>query len=207
VIAAADAAGSDRAGIALDCGCGTGLITERLMPRFGGVVALDYSRQSLMQLKKKTWATDVLPVLGDARRLPFRPGVFASVVCGNAFQHLSPLGSQQAGAAELIRVTRPGGRIAVTVHHYSKPKRRPGADWGKIGTPTHHHGTDWIFRFERHELQALFPQAKIIAVGWYELCRVPKVSVWLQGITSRLCGQTLARRGYGHMLLAAVARR
>lgn len=57
-------------------------------------------------------------VFGDAARLPFRDGEFDGVICKEVLEHVKdPL----ASARELVRVTRPGGSVFVTlifVHPY-----------------------------------------------------------------------------------------
>ncbi len=203
ISAVADAAGPTSGGTALDCGAGTGLVTQRLAPMFGRVVALDLSRRSLELLRRKPGCERAILVQADARRLPFPDGVFDAVVCANTLQHLRPGADQLAGAGELVRVARPGGTVAVTVHHYSRRKRRQG--WIKQGRPGQA-GVDYIFRFERDELAALLPGARIRSVGFESLARVPKVSLLLQRVATRILGQRLARRGDGHMLLAMLRR-
>lgn len=201
VHAAANAAGSAAGGIALDCGAGTGMITRRLAPRFGRIVALDFSRKSLERLRRKPGCEQAFLVQADARHLPFSGGVFDAVVCANTLQHLRPGADQQAGAAELIRVAKPVGSVVVTVHHHSRIKRRKG--WIKQGCPGQV-GVDYIFRFDRGELAALLPGARISSIGFDRLARTPKIGLLLQKAAARFLGQVLARRGDGHMLLAVL---
>ena len=49
-------------------------------------------------------------VVGDAHRLPFRDGIFDHVVALNVFEHLR---DPKMAAAEIFRVLKPGGRVAI----------------------------------------------------------------------------------------------
>ena len=90
----------------LDLGCGKGRFARRLMDRGAAVVGLDLSAAMLEQAGR-------LPrVRGSARRLPFANGVFDAAMAVEVFEHLSPRGVDQA-LAELERVLRPGGRLAI----------------------------------------------------------------------------------------------
>ena len=54
----------------------------------------------------------------------------------------------------------------MSVHHYSVEKQRAG--WVREGKPGGKDGCDYIFRYTRSELAALFPSARIRAVGFYD---------------------------------------
>ena len=91
---------------------------------------------------------------------------------------------------------RPGGRYAVSVHHYSVEKQRAG--WIKEGKPGQA-DVDYIYRFSRDELQALFPGCRVRAVGFYG---------WpMQSAITAVAGAWLARRGHGHMIIGYGVRR
>lgn len=174
-------------GRVLDAGCGTGLQTARIDPRCE-IHAVDYSQRSLDLLRRRL--PNVATRTADLRDLPFEDGSFDAVLCANTLQHLTPEG-QRLAARELLRVLRPGGRYAVSVHHYSVEKQRAG--WIKEGKPGQA-GVDYIFRFSLAELQALFPGCRVRAVGFYG---------WpLQHVVSGVAGHLLARLGRGHMLIA-----
>jgi SAM-dependent methyltransferase len=49
---------------------------------------------------------------GDAFHLPFRDQSFDAVICSEVMEHVH---DYRAAARELARVTRPGGRVAVTI--------------------------------------------------------------------------------------------
>lgn len=190
VHAAASAARVQPGQFTLDCGCGTGLVTLGLVAQGATVVALDYSHGSLVELKGKPGTNGVMAVQADIRRLPFRFGTFARVVCANTLQHLAPGSPQQEAAKELRRVAANDGRLVVTAHHFSRAKRKAG--WIKEGKPGQA-SVDYIFRFERGELASLFPGAEIRSIGF---ARRPQR--WL----GRLFGCLASRLNLGHMLMA-----
>jgi SAM-dependent methyltransferase len=55
-------------------------------------------------------------VRGDALRLPFADGAFDRVICAEILEHIR---DDRAAMAEVARVVRPGGLVAVTVPRYS----------------------------------------------------------------------------------------
>jgi ubiquinone/menaquinone biosynthesis C-methylase UbiE len=91
----------------LDVGCGTAVLLEflrawRVAPeRYVGV---DPSREMLRRAAGRTGGL----VAGAAEALPFRDGVFDTVVSASAF-HYWP--EPRAGLAEVRRVLAPGGRV------------------------------------------------------------------------------------------------
>lgn len=89
----------------LDLACGTGDLCREL--RFIGLepVGIDLSFGMLAAAR-----TTAPLVQGDALALPVRDGAADGVTCGFALRNLADLGSF---FAELARVVRPGGRIAL----------------------------------------------------------------------------------------------
>lgn len=185
-------------GLCLDAGSGTGLSTEALRSRCGQVIAVDYSLQSLRVLQKKG-LENVFLVQADIEALPFRPSAFDACLCANTLQHLKPGSPQQHAVAELNRVVRDGGRLVVSVHHYSRDKRRSG--WVKEGKPGQP-GIDYIFRFTRDDLRRLMPGSAIHAVGFYGLLRIPWLGWRMQHPVASVFGRIAGWLGFGHMLIA-----
>lgn len=183
--------GSDRSGIALDCGSGTGLTTMPLIGRFQGVIACDFSRRSLELLKSKPGTGRVLAVQADMRRLPFPGGAFSRVLCANALQHFTPA-DQAIVARELCRVA--GNRLVVSAHHFSRAKRRAG--WIKEGKKNHE--IAYVFRFIRTEFARLFPGSTIRSAGFSG--RIGRrLGPLFRGLAARL--------GLGHLLVAVDSRK
>jgi SAM-dependent methyltransferase len=106
----------------LDLGCGGGRHAFEVYRRGGHVVALDYDGGELRAVESMFRAMDALGeppagatarvVRGDLLALPFPDGVFDKVIAAEVLEHIPDDG---AAMAEIARVVRPGGRIAVTV--------------------------------------------------------------------------------------------
>jgi SAM-dependent methyltransferase len=101
----------------LDVGCGTGALTEAIATtcapeRLAGIDPspgfLDFARRRLgptVELRQ-----------GDAQSLPFAAAEFDRIVCGLVLNFVP---DQALAAAELARVTRPGGEVALYVWDYA----------------------------------------------------------------------------------------
>lgn len=179
-------------GAVLDAGCGTGLAT-RLLLGCREIRALDFSKRSLEILERRIGRrSNLKPVHGDLCALPFPDESFDSVLCANALPCLSPEAHLRA-ASELRRVLKPHGRYAVSVHSYSRAKRR--RHWIKEGRPGQP-GVDYIFRFSRSELLRLFPGARIRAVGFYALPGRVQIAA------ARYFGELVDKFDFGHILIA-----
>ena len=98
----------------LDVGCGTGNVALTAGRNQANVVGIDLTRQmldlaekssSLAGLNRLTW------IEGDAQQLPFKPASF-DVVLSNFGHIFAP--SVERATSEMIRVTRPEGRVAFT---------------------------------------------------------------------------------------------
>jgi len=107
----------------LDLGCGRGRHTFEALRRGASVVASDLDAgvlkeirdmASAMRLEGQTDA-DCSCVPGDATLLPFDDAAFDRVIASEVFEHIE---DDQEGYAEVARVTRPGGLVAITVPRY-----------------------------------------------------------------------------------------
>jgi SAM-dependent methyltransferase len=115
------ALGSARKLSALDVGCGPGLTDEFLVDDFGSVVGVDVSQQMVERARKSNPASRY--VVYDGRRLPFENGSFDLSFAICVLHHVEP-GERLAFAEELVRVTRPGGLIALFEHNPLNPLTR-----------------------------------------------------------------------------------
>lgn len=101
---------------ALDVCCGTGDIATRLARAGATVTGLDFSAPMLEVARErsaKTAASGVTPpnfLQGDAMQLPFNDASFDVVTVGYGLRNLA---RWQTGLAEMLRVTKPGGRVLV----------------------------------------------------------------------------------------------
>ena len=102
----------------LDAGCGTGRITEALVPLGQPVIAVDYSEACLRRMQKRTAGARVLPVQADLRRLPVRSNVMAAVISIEVHPHLRD-GDRQRYLAELARVMTAGAPLSISTLNYN----------------------------------------------------------------------------------------
>jgi demethylmenaquinone methyltransferase / 2-methoxy-6-polyprenyl-1,4-benzoquinol methylase len=99
----------------LDVATGTGMVAAELVRRFGcTVVALDQSDEMLAGARAKLAAEPALAgrirlVRGEAERLPFADGEFDALTFTYLLRYVD---DPAATLAELVRVVKPGGRIA-----------------------------------------------------------------------------------------------
>jgi SAM-dependent methyltransferase len=105
-VAALDLAGSEQV---LDLACGTG--NAALLARRAGAVVtgLDASPRLLEVARERV--PEARFIHGDAARLPFDDGRFDAAVSVFGLIFARP---GEAAAAEIARVVRPGGRVAIT---------------------------------------------------------------------------------------------
>jgi SAM-dependent methyltransferase len=122
-------------GPVLDLGCGKGRFARLVEQRIPGrpVVGFDLAAAML-----RVVPPPVIPCLGSMTHLPFRSGAFAAAYATESLEHAVDI----AGAvAELCRVVRPGGRIAIIDKNADQ--------WGRLETPP------WEKWFRRDELEGL----------------------------------------------------
>jgi demethylmenaquinone methyltransferase / 2-methoxy-6-polyprenyl-1,4-benzoquinol methylase len=92
----------------LDACCGTGDLAVEAERRGGRVVGLDFSARMLERARRKSGT--IQWVQGDALALPFADGDFDAATVGFGVRNLEDL---DRGLAELHRILRPGGKLAV----------------------------------------------------------------------------------------------
>ena len=105
-----DAAGVREATHVLDAGTGTGAVAAEAIRRGARVTAVDAAPDMAARAAVAARGADVR--LAELPRLPFADGEFDAVAGNFVLNHV---GRPRAALAELRRVTRPGGRVAVTV--------------------------------------------------------------------------------------------
>jgi demethylmenaquinone methyltransferase/2-methoxy-6-polyprenyl-1,4-benzoquinol methylase len=98
---------------ALDLCCGTGDIAFALAEQGAEVTGLDFSEKMLEVAQSRrehgpAKIQDVKFMQGDAQQLPFPDNSFDAVTVGYGLRNLSSL---ETGLQEMVRVTKPGGRI------------------------------------------------------------------------------------------------
>ncbi len=100
----------------LDAGCGTGYALQLAAKAGARVSALDASGPLLEVVRERIPDADVR--VGDLEALPYDDATFDVVTAFNSVQYAS---APAAAVAELARVTRPGGRVAIGV--WGEPSR------------------------------------------------------------------------------------
>ncbi|MCU1455634.1 MAG: Methyltransferase family protein [Acidimicrobiales bacterium] len=107
--------------LVLDMGAGAGRHAFECFRRGARIVALDYSLGDLKDVSAlfaamrdagEAPAGAAACVNGDGTRLPFPDDTFDRIICSEVMEHIP---DDATAAAELCRVLKPGGRIAVTV--------------------------------------------------------------------------------------------
>ena len=109
----------------LDMGCGGGRHAFEAFRRGARVVALDADDSELKDVAILFAAMEEAgepapgavgtPLNGDAVHLPFPDGAFDRIIAAEVLEHIPP---DAAAMAELARVLRPGGTMAVTVPRF-----------------------------------------------------------------------------------------
>jgi SAM-dependent methyltransferase len=105
-----DAADVQASARVLDVGTGTGTVAALACSRGAQVVAIDAEPSMADLARRQAPAADIR--LATLPHLPFAAGSFDAAVANFVLNHV---GDPAAAAAELRRVVRPGGRIAVTI--------------------------------------------------------------------------------------------
>ncbi|HEX3861687.1 MAG TPA: methyltransferase domain-containing protein [Stellaceae bacterium] len=93
----------------LDVCCGTGLVTEAALRRGAAARGVDFSAAMLGEARRSN--PKIAFNEGDAEDLPYPDAAFAAVVANFGIHHVP---RPQKAVAEMLRVLRPGGRMAFT---------------------------------------------------------------------------------------------
>jgi SAM-dependent methyltransferase len=141
----------------LDVACGPGNFTAPLaeqLPDGGLAVGFDISEPMLTRAVLDNSGPRTCYVRGDARMLPFDDETFDAVCCFGAL-YLIPQPFRVAH--EMVRVLRPGGRIAILTSYAGQPapiQRFLNAGAGVIG----------LTMFDRHAFVDLFTSSGLVDV-------------------------------------------
>jgi SAM-dependent methyltransferase len=136
----------------LDAGCGTGRITEALVPLGQPIIAVDYSDACLRRMQERTAGARVLPVQSDLRNLPIRSEVMAAAISIEVHPHVRD-GDRERYLSELARVLAPGGPLSISTLNYNLVFRA----WKALGNTgaregSHVLGNDYHYRrYDRDE--------------------------------------------------------
>jgi len=92
----------------LDACCGTGDLAVAALEAGATVTGLDFSERMLERARSKS--SEIEWIQGDAEKLPFEDASFDAATVGFGVRNLADL---ERGLAELRRVLRPDGRVAI----------------------------------------------------------------------------------------------
>lgn len=104
-----DALALTRGATLFDAGCGAGLMAAEAARRGAVVTGLDASAAMLEVARERV--RDGRFDVGDIEQLPYEDATFDATMAINSIFYCTDM---RAGMAELARVTRPGGRVAIT---------------------------------------------------------------------------------------------
>jgi SAM-dependent methyltransferase len=190
-------------GRVLDMGCGGGRHAYEAWRRGATVVALDRDQQ---ELKSVHYVVHEMldagelphgrcggPTRGDALALPFPTDTFDGIITSEVLEHVW---ADTVAIAELVRVLRPGGRMAVTV-----PTRWPERVSWALNHEYHDQPGGHIRIYRQHELEQKLEAAGLYLRGSHHAHALHSPYWWLKCAVGLDNPDALAVRKY-HDLLA-----
>jgi SAM-dependent methyltransferase len=106
----------------LDVGCGVGMYTAAFLRETPHVFGIEVECERALEARER--AAGVVQAVGE--RLPFPDAAFDVVFSHEVLEHVA---DDRACVAEMVRVTRPGGRIVVFVPNRRYPFETHGVFW------------------------------------------------------------------------------
>jgi SAM-dependent methyltransferase len=103
-------------------GCGVGTYMEHLTPRAGSVMGLDIEFARLTEARQRAPRV----VCGAGERLPFPSESFDLLLSHEVLEHVQ---DDAAAVREIVRVLRPGGRLALFCPNRGYPFETHGVYW------------------------------------------------------------------------------
>lgn len=154
--------------IILDLGAGTGVLTETYISKCKNVVAVDFSFQSLIELRKKIKSNNVDSVHlvhADASFLPLRNGLFDKIVSNDLLEHIPSDRLRRIVVKQIYKVLKNSGDLILSAYHLNLSKMIKGLI--KIGDVRgregyHSDGKIYYYNFTKKELEELF-------IGFFEV--------------------------------------
>jgi SAM-dependent methyltransferase len=166
----------------LDLGCGGGRHAFEAMRRGARVVALDYSAAELKDVAavsgamieggEVTWDIWAGVVNGDALDIPFPDNCFDRIITSEVLEHIW---DDERAISELVRVLRPGGRLAVTVPTRWPERINWALDWHYHDTPGGH-----VRIYRQHELETKLQRAGVFLRGSHHAHALHSPYWWLK---------------------------
>jgi len=181
-----NAAGVTAGGTVLDVCTGHGVLARSAAQRGAKVSAIDFAEKMVAAARRNAPMADCQQ--GDAQNLPYGDNTFNSVVCSYGIIHLP---QPDRALAEMHRVLRPGGRVAVSVWQAPSPTNGFGLllgavkAHGRLDVPLPH-GPD-LFQFSSHDAM----KAALSETGFRDVSvvnvplrnRLPSAEAFLNSVT------------------------
>lgn len=186
----------------LDAGCGAGRHSVEAVRRGADVVALDLSASDLATAREgvEVYGQADVPapgaftaVCGDARAIPFDDASFDRIVAAEVLEHVHDDG---AALAELVRVLRPGGTLAVTV-----PRWLPERVCWALSRDYHDIPGGHIRIYRGHELHARLRRAGLEVRGQHHAHALHTPYWWLRCVFGVRRDDPLPVRLYHRLLV------
>ena len=193
----------------LDLGCGAGRHAFEAYRRGARVVAADLDHGELplvtAMLGAMREAGEAAPpaaaaaVAGDATRLPFPDDAFDAVIASEILEHVP---GDTAALAEIARVTRPGGTVAVTV-----PAWLPERICWALSREYHEVPGGHVRIFTRAELTAKLTAAGLTPAGSHHAHGLHSAYWWLKCAVGVHDDDHPAVRAYHRLLVWDIMRK
>jgi len=192
----------------LDVGCGTGRHTFEALRRGADVVALDRDSEDLrgveVMVAAMVEAGEVRPTDGpvtlraDALALPFPDDSFDRVIASEILEHVP---QDALAIAEIFRVVRPGGMVAVSV-----PRRWPERICWALSDAYHEVEGGHVRIYRGHQLLAALEAAGLEPLGSHHAHALHSPYWWLK-CASGVETENSLTRGYHSVLVWDLTRR
>jgi SAM-dependent methyltransferase len=192
----------------LDLGCGTGRHTFEAMRRGADVVALDQNGEDLTSVEvmvaamvdtgEVTAPERPVTLRADALALPFPDSSFDRVIASEILEHVP---QDDVAIAEIFRVVRPGGLVAVSV-----PRRWPERICWALSDAYHEVPGGHVRIYRGHQLLAALEAAGLELLGRHYAHALHSPYWWLKCATGVEQENSLTR-GYHKLLVWDMMRR
>jgi SAM-dependent methyltransferase len=116
------AAGERISGLILEDGCGVGMYVEKLSTYHGRVIGLEYDRERAVEARGRS--PHIINAAGEA--IPLPASIFDLILSHEVLEHVQ---DDRAAVQEMVRVLKPGGRIALFCPNRGYPFETHGIYW------------------------------------------------------------------------------
>jgi SAM-dependent methyltransferase len=198
----------------LDVGCGVGMYTAAFLHETPHVFGVEIERERALEARER--AAGVSQAVGEC--LPFPDAAFDVVFSHEVLEHVA---DDRACVAEMVRVTRPGGRIVVFVPNRLYPFETHGIFWrGRyhfgnvplvnwLPTPLRNRLAPHVRAYTAGGLRRLFNGLPVRIIHHAQVfpgydnivSRVPALGRFLRAVTYALERTPLRAFGLSHLLV------